>query len=136
MRQIAAAIGRPPSTVSREIARHGGRNGYRAADADTAAWERARRPKRCRLAQHVRLQRIVAEKLRLDWSPEQIAGWLRRTFPHDETMRVSHETIYRSLFVQARGVPETRVDQASAIAPRDAAREERHHERATSGPDH
>lgn len=104
MRQIAATIGRSPSTVSREIARHGGWNRYRAADADTAAWERARRPKRCRLAQHVRLQRIVAEKLRLDWSPEQIAGWLRRTFPHDETMRVSHETIYRSLFVQARGV--------------------------------
>jgi IS30 family transposase len=96
MRQIAATI--------REIARHGGRNGYRAADADTAAWQRARRPKRCRLAQNVPLQRIVAEKLRLDWSPEQISGWLQRTFPNDETMRVSHETIYRSLFVQARGV--------------------------------
>jgi len=104
MRQIAATIGRSPSTVSREIARHGGWNGYRAADADMAAWGRARRPKRCRLAQNVRLQRIVAEKLRLDWSPEQIAGWLRRTFSNDETMRVSHETIYRSLFIQARGV--------------------------------
>jgi IS30 family transposase len=104
MRQIAATIGRAPSTVSREIARHGGRNGYRAADADAAAWERARRPKRCRLAHNLRLQWIVAEKLRLDWSPEQISGWLQRTFPTDETLRVSHETIYRSLFIQARGV--------------------------------
>ena len=104
MRHIAAAIGRSPSTVSREIARHGGQNGYRAADADAAAWERARRPKRCRLAHNVRLQQIVAKKLRLDWSPEQISGWLQRTFPKDESLRVSHETIYRSLFIQARGV--------------------------------
>jgi IS30 family transposase len=104
MRQIAATIGRSPSTVSREIARHGGRHGYRAADADTAAWQRARRPKLCRLAQNDPLQRIVAGKLRLDWSPEQISGWLKLTFPNDETMRVSHETIYRSLFVQTRGV--------------------------------
>jgi IS30 family transposase len=104
MRHIAATIGRSPSTVSREIARHGGRNGYRAAAADTVAWERARRPKRCRLAHNRQLQRIVAEKLRLDWSPEQISGWLPRTFPYDETLRVSHETIYRSLFIQARGV--------------------------------
>lgn len=103
MRQIAAAIGRSPSTVSREIARHGGRDRYRAADADAAAWQRARRPKPCRLAQDLRLQRIVAKKLRLDWSPEQIAGWLVRAFPDDDTLRVSHETIYRTLFVQARG---------------------------------
>lgn len=104
LRRIAAQLGRAPSTVSREITRHGGRRRYRAADADTAAWERARRPKRCRLAQHRRLQRIVAKKLRLDWSPEQISGWLKRTFPDDETLHVSHETIYRSLFLQARGV--------------------------------
>ncbi len=104
VRQIAATIGRAPSTVSREVARHGGRDGYRAAGAEAAAWERARRPKRCRLARNRRLQRMVAERLRLDWSPEQISGWLQRTFPHDETLRVSHETIYRSLFIQARGV--------------------------------
>ncbi len=104
LRRIAAQLGRAPSTVSREIARHGGRSQYRAADAEAAAWERARRPKRCRLAQHRRLQHIVAKKLRLDWSPEQISGWLKRTFPDDETLRVSHETLYRSLFIQARGV--------------------------------
>ncbi len=104
MRHIAATIGRSPSTVSREIARHGGRTAYRAADADAAAWERARRPKRCLLANNRRLQRLVAQRLRLEWSPEQIAGWLKRAFPHDETLRVSHETIYRSLFIQARGV--------------------------------
>jgi IS30 family transposase len=104
LRHIAVQIGRAPSTVSREIARHGGRRRYRATDADSEAWERARRPKRCRLAQHRRLQRIVAKKLSLDWSPEQIAGWLKRTFPDDESLRVSHETIYRSLFLQARGV--------------------------------
>ena len=104
LRRIAAQLGRAPSTVSREIARHGGRRQYRATDADAAAWERARRPKRCRLAQDRRLQRIVARKLRLDWSPEQISGWLKRTFPDDEILRVSPETIYRSLFIQARGV--------------------------------
>lgn len=104
MRQIAATIGRSPSTVSREIVRHGGRSRYRAADADSAAWARARRPKPCRFAQNCHLQRIVATKLSLDWSPEQISGWLKRTFPDDETLRVSHETIYRSLFIQARGV--------------------------------
>ena len=104
MRHLAATIGRSPSTVSREIARHGGRTGYRAADADAAAWERGRRPKRCWLAANKRLQRIVAQRLRLEWSPEQISGWLKRAFPHDETLRVSHETIYRSLFIQARGV--------------------------------
>ncbi len=92
MRHIAATVGRSPSTVSREIARHGGRVGYRATEADTAAWARARRPKRCRLAHHRRLQRLVAAKLRREWSPEQISGWLRRTFPEDETLRVSHET--------------------------------------------
>lgn len=104
IRQIAATIGRPPSTVSREIERHGGRNTYRASEADSQAWDRARRPKPCRLATHDRLQRIVANKLKLDWSPEQIAGWLKLKFPNDECLRVSHETIYRSLFIQARGV--------------------------------
>ena len=104
IRQIATAIGRSPSTVSREITRHGGRNKYRASEADWQAWDHARRPKQCRLAGHARLQRLVASKLKLDWSPEQIAGWLEMEFPDDEDMRVSHETIYRSLFIQARGV--------------------------------
>lgn len=104
IRQIAAKLGRAPSTISREIHRHGGAHRYRASEADRRAWERARRPKRCRLATQPLLQQIVASKLMLDWSPEQIAGWLKREFPDQATMRVSHETIYRSLFVQARGV--------------------------------
>jgi IS30 family transposase len=90
--------------VSREIERHGGRKEYRASVADSVAWDRARRPKLCRLAVHTTLQKIVAEKLGLDWSPEQVSGWLRVEFPTDESMRISHETIYRSLFIQARGV--------------------------------
>lgn len=104
VRQIAAGIGRSPSTVSREIARHGGRNRYRASEADSEAWDQGRRPKPCRLAIHHRLQRVVANKLSLDWSPAQISGWLKLEFPGEESMRVSHETIYRSLFIQARGV--------------------------------
>jgi IS30 family transposase len=94
---------RAVSTVSREIARHGDRPEYRANQADAAAWESALRPKRCLLAIHVRLQAVVASKLMLDWSPEQISGWLKIEYPADESMRVSHETIYRSLFIQARG---------------------------------
>ncbi len=104
MRKIASAIRRAPSTVSREIARHGGRKRYRASEADQRAWSRARRPKPCRLAGHRRLQKIVAEKLSLEWSPEQISGWLKRHYLGDEEIQISHETIYRSLFVQARGV--------------------------------
>jgi transposase, IS30 family len=104
IRQIAAKLGRSPSTVSREITRCGGAHRYRAAEADAWAWARARRPKLCRLATHPRLQRVVANKLMLDWSPEQIAGWLKRAFPEQGSMRVSHETIYRSLFIHARGV--------------------------------
>jgi IS30 family transposase len=104
IRAIAADLGRAPSTVSREIARNCGRSHYRAADAEDAAWDKARRPKACKLAQNRRLQRIVAEKLSQDWSPEQIAGWLEQTYPDDESLRVSHETIYQTLFVQARGV--------------------------------
>ncbi len=104
LRHIAAALGRPPSTVSREVARHGGRQGYRATLADVSAWEQARRPKRCRLADQPRLRRLVADKLAGDWSPEPIAGWVKRQFPEDTHMRISHETIYRSLFIQTRGV--------------------------------
>lgn len=104
MRRIGSLIRRAPSTVSREIGRNGGRTRYRASDADHRAWDRARRPKRCRLAVCAPLQRIVAKKLSLDWSPEQISGWLKRRYPGNEEMNISHETIYRSLFVQARGV--------------------------------
>jgi len=103
MRVIAQAVGRASSTVSREVARHGGRAQYRASEADSGAWESARRPKPCRLATHHQLQQIVASKLIEDWSPQQIAGWLKRQYPKDESLRVSHETIYRSLFIQARG---------------------------------
>jgi len=102
-RRIAARLGRSPSTVTRELDRHGGRRRYRAAEADQRAWERARRPQRCKLARNPTLSALVAAKLREDWSPEQIAGWLKSAFPDDETMRVSHESIYLTLFVQARG---------------------------------
>jgi IS30 family transposase len=104
IREIAKGLQRAVSTVSREVARHGGRPLYRATDADQQAWDSALRPKRCLLALHVKLQEIVAGKLILDWSPEQVSGWLKSEYPEDESMRVSHETIYRSLFIQARGV--------------------------------
>jgi IS30 family transposase len=104
IRDIAKGLERAVSTVSREVTRHGGRPLYRANEADRQAWESALRPKGCLLAVHSKLQRIVASKLMLDWSPEQISGWLKIQFPQDESMRVSHETIYRSLFIQAGGV--------------------------------
>jgi IS30 family transposase len=104
IREIARRTERAPSTVSREVRRNAGRQGYRAATAEAAAWDRARRPKQCKLARHLKLRRIVAQKLRLAWSPEQIAGWLKRNYPEYESLQVSHETIYRSLFVQSRGV--------------------------------
>ena len=103
LRAIAKCLQRAVSTVSREVARHGGRPQYRASEADSQAWESARRPKPCRLATHSELQRMVASKLMQDWSPEQISGWLKTEYPSDESLRVSHETIYRSLFIQARG---------------------------------
>ena len=103
-RSMARLLGRSPSTVSRELNRNGGYDRYRAALADETAWARARRPKRCKLANNPQLRQAVANKLRLNWSPEQIVGWLKRAYPEDERYRVSHETIYRSLFVQARGV--------------------------------
>jgi IS30 family transposase len=103
VRAMARALGRAASTVSREIGRNGGRQTYRASEADVSAWQRARRPKRCKLAQNRVLARLVADKLRLQWSPSQVAGWLKRTYPQDETHQVSHETIYRTLFIQARG---------------------------------
>jgi IS30 family transposase len=101
---MARLLSRSPSTVSREVHRNGGYDRYRAAAADAEAWVRSRRPKRCKLANSPWLRQVVSRKLRLNWSPEQIAGWLKRGHPGEESYQVSHETIYRSLFVQARGV--------------------------------
>jgi IS30 family transposase len=103
MRVIAQHLSRASSTVSREVARHGGRAQYRANQADSQAWQSALRPKVCRLALHEKLGSLVASKLMQDWSPEQISGWLKQSYPDDESLRVSHETIYRTLFLQARG---------------------------------
>ena len=104
LRCVARRLGRAPSTISRELKRNGGHRGYRAAAADKRAWKQALRPKLCKLARHEELRQLVAARLSENWSPEQIAGWLKHTYPDDEDYRVSHETIYRSLFVQARGV--------------------------------
>lgn len=103
IRSIAVILGRAPSTISREIKRNGGQRGYRANQADQATWDRARRPKTCKLAVNRALARIVASKLQLEWSPEQIAGWLKHTYSDNEHYQLSHETIYKSLFIQARG---------------------------------
>src|SRR4029078_5163934 len=103
-RSMARSLGHSPSTVSRELSSNGGYDRYRAAQADEQAWTRSRRPKRCKLADSPQLRQAVARKLRLNWAPEQIAGLLKRAHPQDESCLVSHETIYRSLFVQARGV--------------------------------
>lgn len=103
-REIAVAMRRAPSTISREVAKNGGRTRYRATSAESRAWKQSTRPKVCKLAENARLQRLVTHKLQLDWSPEQIAGWLRIEYPDDPFMNISAETIYRSLFVQTRGV--------------------------------
>ena len=104
IRAIAARLHRAPSTISREIGRHGGRSKYRAERADARAWTNAQRPKSCLLSTNVELRDAVADKLADDWSPQQISGWLREAYVDDDTMRVSPETIYRSLFLQTRGV--------------------------------
>eukprot|EP01036_Dinobryon_divergens_P049016 gene49016-65715_t len=103
IRSVAAHLGRAPSTVSREIKRNGGQDEYRAHQADQHAWDQARRPKRCKLAENRMLANMVAAKLQLQWSPEQISGWLKYLFAEYEEYQVSHETIYRSLYIQARG---------------------------------
>src|SRR5210317_1460704 len=129
LRSIAASLGRAPSTVSREDSRNGGYRDYRASEADLAAWDRAHRPKRCKLAENRALARIVAKKLRKLWSPEQIAGWLKRTYPDDENFQVSYETIYRSLFIQARGALKKELLQH--LRRRRATRRSRHHTQKT-----
>jgi len=111
LQAIAARLGRAPSTISRELQRNGGTVSYRAVTEDQAAWDRAYRPKHCKLTGNRSLSRIVASKLRLQWSPQQIARWLKREYPQDESYQVSHETIYRSLFIQARGALKKELQQ-------------------------
>jgi IS30 family transposase len=121
---MAAALGRSPSTLSRELVRNGGSRRYRAAAADSRAWKRTLRPKPCKLAVHDYLRQAVVAKLALEWSPEQIAGWLKRTNPRNEARQVSHETIYRSLYVQARGV--LKKELMEHLRTRRAVRRSRH----------
>jgi IS30 family transposase len=129
IRSVATRLGRAPSTISREIMRNGGQECYRASLADHAAWDRGRRPKTCRLAENRTLAHIVAGKLQSLWSPEQIAGWLKRTYPDDENNQVSHETIYRSLFIQARGALKKELLQH--LRRTRAMRRSRHHTQKT-----
>jgi IS30 family transposase len=129
IRSIAASLGRAPSTVSRELRRNGARQRYRARAAEQAAWERARRPKRCKLLEHRALARRVAMKLKPGWSPRQIAGWLKRTYPHDGSTQVSHETIYRTLFIQARGA--LKKELLKHLRRTRAMRRSRHHTQKT-----
>ena len=130
LRTIAALLSRAPSTVSREINRNGGRRQYRANKAEQAAWDRAHRRKTCKLAQNRVLAHIVAEKLQLQWAPEQIAGWLKYMYPDDENMQVSHETIYKSLFIQARGALKKELLQH--LRKTRAMRRSRHHTQKTA----
>jgi len=130
MRSIAVSLGRAPSTVSRELNRNGGRRRYRASKADQSAWDRAHRPKTCKLAKNRVLAHIVAEKLQLQWAPEQIAGWLKTMYPDDENMQVSHETIYKSLFIQARGALKKELLQH--LRKTRAMRRSRHHTQKTA----
>ncbi len=129
---IATSLGRVPSTVSREVKRNGGRRHYRANKADKAAWDRAHRPKTCKLANNRALARIVAKKLQLHWAPRQIAGWLKRHYPGDENMQVSHETIYKTLYIQARGA--LKKELLKHLRRTRAMRRSRHH--TQKGPDH
>jgi len=132
LRSIAASLNRAPSTISREINRNGGRQQYRANVEDQAAWDRAHRSKACKLTRNPALAHTVASKLQLEWSPRQIAGWLQRTYPDDETYQVSHETIYRTLFIQARGA--LKKDLLQHLRRTRRMRRSRHHTQQT--PDH
>lgn len=111
IRWIAARLNHSPSTISREIQRNGGLRAYRATKADKAAWERAHRPKPCNLAMNSALSDAVSIKLELEWSPQQISGWLKREYPGNEAMQISHETIYKTLFIQARGALKKELQQ-------------------------
>ncbi len=130
IRSIGERLGRSPSTVSREINRNGGRQSYRATEADQAAWDRAQRPKTCKLVQNRALARMVAIKLKKLWSPTQISGWLKLTYPGDESLQVSHETIYRSLFIQARGA--LKKELVAHLRRTRVMRRSRHHTQKTT----
>ncbi len=130
LRWIALRLGRSPSTVSWELERNGGRAGYRAHAADQAAWDRALRPKRCKLVLNRPLARIVARQLPQRWSPWQIAGWLKRMYAHDESRQVSHETIYKTLFIQARGA--LKKELVAHLRRSRGMRRSRHHTQKTS----
>ncbi len=130
IRSIAATLGRAPSTISREIRRNGGSERYRASHAEQAAWDRAHRPKACKLALHPTLARRVADKLQQQWSPQQIAGWLMRTYPDDAACQVSHETIYRTLFIQSRGA--LKKELLAHLRRTRAMRRSRHHTQKTA----
>jgi IS30 family transposase len=131
IRSIAVRLGRAPSTISRELQRNGGNQGYRAIQADVIAWERARRPKVCKLVQNRTLARVVAAKLKLQWSPEQIAGWLRHAYAVNKDYLVSHETIYRSLYIQARGA--LKKELLEHLRRSRVMRRSRHHTLKTEG---
>ncbi len=130
VRAIASLLGRAPSTVSREVNRNGGRRRYRANTADQAAWDRAHRAKTCKLKENRALARIVAKKLQLQWAPRHIAGWLKYMYPDDENYQVSHETIYKSLFIQARGALKKELLQH--LRRTRAMRRSRHHTQKTA----
>ena len=130
IRSIARLLRRAPSTISREINRNGGQSGYRANQAEQAAWDRALRPKTCKLADNRNLAHLVADKLRRQWSPEQIAGWLKRTYPGNEDCQVSHETIYRTLFIQTRGA--LKKELLAHLRRTRAMRRSRHHTQKTA----
>ena len=132
LRAIATSLNRAPSTISREVNRNGGLNKYRASQADKAAWDRAHRPKICKLVAHRWLARIVAKKLQLEWSPEQVSGWLKQIYPDNENYQVSHETIYRSLYIQGRGALKKELLQH--LRRTRVMRRSRHHTQKT--PDH
>jgi IS30 family transposase len=129
LRTIATQLGRAPSTISREVNRNGGDSAYRASDADKAAWARAHRPKPCKLSVSPRLRHVVVEKLKDHWAPEQIAGWLKRAYPGDDSMQVSHETIYKSLYIQARGA--LKKELLAHLRRTRAIRRSRHHTQKT-----
>lgn len=131
LRSIAMQLSRSPSTISREINRNGGLKDYRANQADKAAWKRAHRIKPCKLALYPALKRIVATKLKMNWSPQQIDGWLKRQYPNDENKHVSHETIYRSLFIQARGV--LKKELQLTLRTQRAIRRSKHHSMKNEG---
>jgi len=129
IRSIATRLGRAASTISRELNRNGGVHGYRAHQADQLAWDRAHRPKTCKLVRNQALAQVVAAKLRLQWSPEQIAGWIKHAYAVNKDYQVSHETIYRSLYVQARGA--LKKELLEHLRRERAMRRSRHHTQKT-----